>query len=107
MSDGDYSPGPRGASHKKRIRDSVHQVPAQIESLGGVLLELSNSRCVLGVLYGRAQRIEEFGAEPRSLRVIPGDRELELDGSILEELEHVRDLGSSEGDLELRPSPPS
>jgi len=71
-----------------------------------ILSSLSLGR-VLGVLYGRAQRIEEFGAEPRSLRVIPGDRELELDGSILEELEHVSDLGSSEGDLELRPSPPS
>jgi len=105
VSDGDYSPGSRRASYKKRIRESVHHVPAQIESLGRVLFELSNSGYVLGVLYGRAQCVEEFGAKPRSLRVIPRDSELELEGSILEELEHVSDLGSSEGGLELRPSP--
>ena len=94
MSDGDYSPGSRRASHKKRIRESVHHVPAQIESLGRVLLELSKSGCVLGVLHGRAQCVEELGAEPRPLRVISRDSELELDGSILEELEHFSDLGS-------------
>ena len=107
MSDGNYSPGSRGAPHKERIRESVHHVPAQIESLGRILLELSNARCVLSVLHGRAQCLEELGAQARSLRVIPSDSELELDGSILEELEHVSDLGSFEDGLELRPSPPS
>ena len=105
MCDGDHSPGPRGAPHKERIRESVHHVPAQIESLGRILLELSNSGCVLSVLHGRAQCIEEFGAQARSLRIIPSNSELELDGSILEELERVSDLGSSEGGPELRPSP--
>ena len=78
MSEGDYSSGPRGAAHKERIRESVHHVPAQIESLGRILLELSNSGCVLSVLHGRAQYTEEFDAQARPLRVIPSDSELEL-----------------------------
>jgi hypothetical protein len=54
MRDGDYCPGPRGVSHEGRIRESVHHVPAQIESPGRILLELSDAGCVLGVLHGRA-----------------------------------------------------
>jgi len=47
-------------------------------------------------------RTSDNRARPRAAVV-----ELELDGSILEELEHVSDLGSSEDGPELRPSPPS
>jgi len=65
MCDGDDSPGARSGPDKERIRESVH---AQIESLGRILLELSNSGRVFSVLHCRPQCIEEFGAKPTSLR---------------------------------------
>ena len=84
----------------------VHHVPAQIESLGASCSSFPMPGA--SSAYCTVARNASRNSAPRPGRCVSySDSELELDGSILEELEHVSDLGSSEGGLELRPSPPS
>jgi hypothetical protein len=59
---GNHGSYPRSAPYEQRVGESLHHVPPQIESLGGVLLELSDPGRVLSVSDRVAQRLQELRA---------------------------------------------